>query len=162
MKRSLRKCKINSSDKLKILLDTTYLLPIIGIDVERVKEVLILLKRLHNEGKAEYYYTPFNILEILGKLSRIKYDEKRVSLGLISIGETFELTYPTIEGYVKALKLRSKGYKDLIDLLLYTTSISRKLLFLTRDYELLEFLRKQGEEIGYIVFENDFIKMYGS
>ena len=72
----------------------------------------------------------------------MKYDEKRVHLGLISIGETFELIYPTIEGYIKALKLRSKGYKDLIDLLLYTTSMSRRLLFLTRDYELLEFLRK--------------------
>ena len=149
---------MNSSNRLKVLLDTTYLLPIVGVDVEGVEEVLVLLRKFHREGKVEYYYTPFNLLEILGKLGRIKYDEERVALGLVSIGETFKLIHPTIEGYLKALKLRSKGYKDLIDLLLYTTSTSQKLLFLTRDYELLEFLKKQDEKIDHIVLEEDFIK----
>ena len=48
---------MSSSNKLKVLLDTTYLLPIVGIDVEGVKEVLVLLGKLRNEDKAIHLST---------------------------------------------------------------------------------------------------------
>ena len=35
---------------------------------------MILLKKLRDENIVEYYYTPFNLFEIIGKLSKIKYD----------------------------------------------------------------------------------------
>jgi len=60
-------------------------------------------------------------------------------------------------GYVNALELRRKGFKDLIDLL-YTTSETRRSDFLTRDGELIEFLRRVGEDVNNIVYEEEFIK----
>ncbi|MEM3406941.1 MAG: PIN domain-containing protein [Nitrososphaerota archaeon] len=152
---------MNSSEKLKILLDSTYLLPIIGIDVENINEVLLLLKKLYDENKAEYYYTSFNLLEILGKLSRVKYDKKRVAAGLLSIEEEFTILNLTTEGYMKVLDLKAQGYKDIIDLLLYATSLFADILFLTRDYALIDFLKENGEEIKNILLEKEFLAKYG-
>ncbi len=150
----------SSVSKLRILLDTTYLLPIVGIDVEGIEKVLNALSKLHRLGRVEIFYTPFNILEILGKLSRINFDRERVELGLKSIREAFTITYPTAKGYLKALELRKKGFKDLIDLLLYATAKTRRLIFLTRDVKLVEFLKGIGEEITNVILEDDFVKQY--
>ena len=149
-----------SSEKLRILLDSTYLLPIIGIDIENTNEVLFSLKKLRDEEKAEYYYTQFSLLEILGKLTRIRYDRERVAAGLTSIMEEFKPIYPTVEGYLKALALRTRGYRDLIDLLLYTTSLTTNTLFLTRDYNLVEFLKRNQEDVGSILLEKKFLEKY--
>jgi len=149
-----------SSEKLKIILDSTYLLPIIGVDVKNTNEVLLSLKKLRDEEKAEYYYTQFSLLEILGKLSRIKYDQERVAMGLTSIIEEFKPIHPTVEGYLKALTLRTKGYRDLIDLLLYATSSTTDTLFLTRDYDLVEFLKRNQEDIESILLEKEFLEKY--
>ncbi len=149
---------MNSSAKLKILLDSTYILPIVGVEVEGTEKVLLLLKKLRRKKKAEFYYTQFNILEILGKITKTKYDPKIVAAGLSSIQEEFNLTHPTTEGYIKALNLRKRGFKDLIDLLLYTTSLTRNLLFLTRDDTLVNFLEKIGESTENILYEETFIK----
>ncbi len=128
--------------------------------VEGIDEVLIILKELRRERKAKFYYTQFNILEIIGKIAKAKYDRDIVATGLSSIIEEFELAHPTVEGYIKALDLKRKGYKDLIDLLLYTTSLTRNLLFLTRDNNLIEFLERMGEEKENILHEEDFLKKY--
>ncbi len=106
----------------------------------------------------EIYYTPFNIMEIIGKISKIKYDYDVVFRGLTSIQEEFILVTPTMKGYMKALSLKSRGFKDLIDLLLYTTALTRNLKLLTRDKDLINFLGKQGEDLKNILYEEDFIK----
>ncbi len=141
------------SNKLKILLDTVYLLPIVGIEVSGIERIMLILKRLREEKKATFCYTPFNIIEIINKLSKVRYDERRVYKGLLSIEENFELVVPTYAGYLKALELKAKGYRDLIDLLLYVTSLTRNVLFLTRDKELLNFLLKYGENTQNIILE---------
>ena len=51
-------------------------------------------------------------------------------------------------------------FRDLIDLLLYTSSRSRGLMFLTRDKVLIEFLRGIGEPIDNILYEEDFVNTY--
>ncbi len=150
-----------SSSVIRILLDSTYLLPILGIDVEGVDKALEVLGRLKSDGKAEFYYTEFNLIEILGKISRTNYDRGRVAVGLRSIGEEFELIYPTVEGYLKALDLRKRGFMDLIDLLLYATSLTRDLVFLTRDDPLIKFLEERGEETGRVLHERSLIEEYG-
>ncbi len=144
---------MNYSEKYKVLLDTTYLLPIVGIEVENLSKTLALLKKLHDSNMAIYYYTPFNIFEILGKLSKIEYDRRLVEIGLRAIEEKFKLAYPTLEGYIKALELRRKGFRDLIDLLLYTTSLDHGLLFLTRDQDLIDFLKDNNEVLDNILTE---------
>ena len=149
------------SDKLKVLLDSTYLLPIVGVEVENVSKALRVLRKLRKLGMLEVYYTPFNIVEILGKISKMRYDRNIVLKGLTLIEEEFKLTYLTAEGYMKALELKSKGFKDLIDLLLYTTSLTRNLKFLTRDAALIDFLRNLGERMENLVYEEDFIRKHG-
>jgi len=151
---------MKSSRKLKLLLDSTYLLPIVGVEVEGIEEALIFLKRLRDEGKAEYYYTPFNLFEIIGKLSRLNYDVNRVTIGLTAIEEEFKLIQPTRQAYLKALTLRAKGYQDLIDLLLYTTSQTSDIIFLTRDYTLIKFLKENHEDISKILDEKKFLEKY--
>lgn len=96
---------------IKTLLDTTYLLPIIGIEVESIEQVITKLNNLYTAGKVEIYYTPYNILEILAKLSKTKYDTERVRLGLLSIEKNFKLLIPSIEDYILTLKLRQKDLK---------------------------------------------------
>jgi len=151
---------MKSSRKLKLLLDSTYLLPIVGVEVEGIEEALILLKRLRDEEKAEYYYTPFNLFEIIGKLSRLNYDVNRVTIGLTAIEEEFKLIQPTRQAYLKALTLRAKGYRDLIDLLLYATSQTSDIIFLTRDYTLIKFLKENHEDISKILDEKKFLEKY--
>ena len=151
---------MSSSTELRILLDSTYILPIVGIEVEGIEEALVALKKLRREKRARFYYTEFNILEILGKIVKLEYDLNVVATGLSSIREEFELAYPTVEGYIKALDLRRKGHRDLIDLLLYTTSLTCNLLFLTRDKTLINFLESIGEKTENILNEKDFINEY--
>jgi len=145
---------------MKILLDTTYLLPIVGVDVVGVEQALRVLKKLRDRGVAEYYYTQYNILEILGKLGRIRYDVERVTIGLLAIEEGFKQVEPSLKGWLKALELRSKGYKDLIDLLLYATSLTHNLIFLTRDKQLIEFLKKNNENVDLVMYEEELITKY--
>lgn len=64
---------------------------------------------------------------------------------------------PTIKGYVKALKLRERGFRDLTDLLLYATAATRGLKFLTRDEQLVQFLISQGEPTDVILSEKELI-----
>ncbi len=147
---------------LRILLDSTYMLPILGIEVEDVTDVLVVLRDLRRRRIAEFYYTPFNIMEMLGKIAKTRYDYKIVATGLSLIEEEFRVTYPTTTGYMKALELRSRGFNDLIDLLLYTTSLTRDLLFLTRDYDLISYLRRLGEDTRSILDEKSFLEQYPS
>ncbi len=152
---------MSSSERIKILLDTTYLLPIVGVDVDGIDKVMHILKKLRDKGIAEYYYTQFNILELLGKLGRIKYDPERVAIGLLAIEEEFHQIHPSLHGWLKALELRSKGHNDLIDLLLYTTSLTHNITFLTRDERLIKFLEENEEDTSTIMSEEELIIMYG-
>ncbi len=40
---------MRSSGKLRVLLDSTYLLPIVGVRVEGIEEALIVLKKLREK-----------------------------------------------------------------------------------------------------------------
>jgi len=150
------------SGKTRILLDTTYLLPIVGVDVEGVEKVMVILRRLRDRGAVELYYTELSIFEIVGKLSRTGFDRERVELGLVSIKEWFAEAKPTLKAWLKALELKRKGFRDLIDLLLYTTSLTNNIMFLTRDKELVEFLESIGENTGNIMLEEEFIQIRSS
>ena len=156
---SLRRCSVRSSGKLRILLDSTYILPIVGVEVEGLREALAALRELRRERRAKFYYTPFNILEVLGKIAKLDYDASIVAAGLSAIEEELELTYPTVEGYLKALELRRRGFRDLIDLLLYATAVTRGLLLLTRDECLIQFLESQGESVKSILSEEELLSM---
>ena len=76
-----------SYSPLRILLDTTYLLPILGVEVPGVDGVLRTLKELYTQGKVALFYSPFSFLEAIGKIARIPHDVNRVRDGLSAIIE---------------------------------------------------------------------------
>ena len=146
----------------KVLLDSTYLLPIFGVAVKGIERVLEVLESLHRSRAIKIYYTCFNILEIISKISKMQYSVRMVEMGINSVMESFQQAYPKPQSYMKALRLKSMGFNDLIDLLLYTTSVDNSLKMLTRDKDLLEFLRKsgEGEAETTIVMEEEFLRNY--
>ena len=151
-----------SYSPLEILLDTTYLLPILGVDVPAVREVLEVLDKLYEQGKAVLFYSPFSLLEAIGRIAKMPHDIDRVRDGLSAIIESgvfFRIALPSLDGYVGALIGRVKGFRDLIDLLLYMTARDNGIRFLTRDEELIEFIRSIGEDTDVFLSEKDLKSM---
>jgi len=129
---------------LKVLLDTSFVLPSFGIETGR--EVLEGLKRLVNV-KAEIYYSTFSILESLWVATRLSkgrtFDADRFDLGLRSIlesGKYREVREDAVT-FNEALRLRTLGHNDMVDNILYASSVAFNLKFLTLDDELYDFVR---------------------
>ena len=140
---------------LKILIDTTYILPALGVEIDIDNAVFEKLRELLKVGKIECYYTPFNVLESLWKISKTTYDGKTLLTGLESVEKWFKLIVPEAKDYVDALSLKSENFKDLIDLILYVTARNRNLKFLTRDKKLAEYLESIGEDLQVLINENE-------
>ena len=151
---------MRSSAKLRLLLDTTYILPAVGVEVEGVEKTLETLWKLKRRRGVEVYYSHFSIMEALWKLAKLDYDPSIVETGLSLIREEFTPANPTPKGYVKALEIKRKGFRDLMDLLLYATALSHGILFLTRDVRLLTFLTEMKEDTSVVLFEEEFVKRY--
>jgi len=132
---------------LKVLLDTTFLLPSLGIDVG--EEVSKGLKKLA-DIKADIYCSRFSILETLWVAARLSktanFDAESFRLGLRSILESgrYMKVEEDSEIFNDALRLYIIGHKDIIDNILYASSTHLNLRLLTLDTELKEFILKKG------------------
>jgi PIN domain nuclease of toxin-antitoxin system len=132
---------------LKVLLDTSFILPSLGIDID--KEILKTIKKLA-EVKAEIYYSRFSILESLWiatkLMASVPFDVRRFDVGLRSVIESGR--YKKVEEnsriFSDALKLYMLGHKDMIDNILYTSSLHLNLKLLTVDDELKKFVQGRG------------------
>jgi len=139
----------NKRATLRVLLDTSFILPSLGIEVGQ--EALKGLKGLA-EVKAEIYYSHFSILEscwIAARLSIIgTFDVESFSLGLRSIIESGR--YMKVEEdsktFYDALNLYLQGHKDMVDNILYASASRLNLKLLTLDKELKDFIRVGGLE----------------
>ena len=135
----------NRRGTLRVLLDTAFILPTLGIDVG--EEVVKGLKKL--EG-AEIYYSKFSVLESLWVATRVmkgrSFDVERFSQGLRSVIESgrYEMVEEGYRVFKDALKLYALGHKDMIDNILYVASVNLDLKFLTIDSELMKFVRDKG------------------
>ncbi|MGB9717960.1 MAG: PIN domain-containing protein [Thermoproteota archaeon] len=131
--------------KLRILLDTSFILPSLGIDtgMEALEGLRILA-----EARAEIHYSRFSILESLWVATRITggIPGEAFNTGLRSILETGRYTEVKEDSRVfsEALRLYTQGHRDMIDNILYASSIHFDLKLLTLDRELKEFIRKNG------------------
>jgi hypothetical protein len=132
---------------LKVLLDTSFLLPSLGVDVGR--EVAKGLRGLA-EAEAEIYYSRFSVLEALWVVARLlrdgAFDGDRFSLGLRSIidGGRYRLLEEDAHSYGEGLRLYRLGHRDMIDNILYASSVSHGLSFMTLDRELGGFIGEMG------------------
>jgi len=132
---------------LKILLDTTFILPSLGIDVgEEVSKGLNKLDQI----KADIYCSRFSILETLWVAARLSktanFNPESFKLGLRSILESgrYMKVEEGSEIFTEALRLYIMGHKDMIDNTLYASSTQLNLKLLTLDTQLKEFIQEKG------------------
>ncbi len=137
-----------------VLLDTSFLLPTLGLDVREITTSdLESIRAASKKTKFHCSYVSFvEILGLVGKESR-KVDDKTVRAGINSLlgSGLYEWSNPSPGAVQLALELRTKGHKDNIDNILFATASSSKMLFLSLDEELKRFLAKNGYDTGLMV-----------
>ena len=138
---------------LKVLLDSTYLLPTFGIEVEGLlDEHLARLREIAVKGRVRFYCLTVAWIEVIGKVcresQRLKIDlgEETINTAIKSLLTSgfYEWIQPSSNAVKLAFKLRMLGHKDIIDNLLYATSVVNDMVFLTMDEDLENFLMKRG------------------
>ena len=134
---------------MKVLLDTSLLLPTLGIAVKGANK---LLKKLYDY---ELYYSEASILECLWvAISLKKKEEFRYDIyesGMQSIFEGYKKAEIKPDITLKALELYELGHRDLIDCILYSTALYYNMKFASLDRELKGFIRER--RLKYIFFE---------
>jgi predicted nucleic acid-binding protein len=139
----------NKQGTQKILLDTSFLLPTFGIEVEN--EVVESLSRIDHE-QTQLLYSEWSLLEsswvAIRLLRQKRFEESVYRRGLLSITKTH--VYNTItmdpDDYLTALKFFQRGHLDMIDNLLYAAALRDGCKFLTIDEEFSRFITKIGLE----------------
>lgn len=130
-----------------LILDTSFLLPYIGIRVKGIDEEI----SNYLEGIKLYY--PYILLpELIGVIFKVskKYRFERIpiealnGLNTIIYGNDIRLLTPKSEDIEIAYDLIRKGLNDLFDALLYSTSIRTRIKVITGDKTLLNFLENKG------------------
>ena len=134
--------------KPSVIIDTTFLLPALGVSVEEEAESVIPLFR-----KLDIYYLEAGLLEAMWKIIKIAPVDKldRVMLGLEAIRRTYKLLNPPTRAFIDALLIYHKGHRDYIDALHYTVAMDTGIPLLTIDYRLIEFLVKHNYKVKGIV-----------
>jgi len=135
----------SSRAEQKILLDTSFILPTLGISVSGATPEAI---KALGEIQIEICYSRFSILESLWVATRISdaiFDPESFHLGLRSIieGSRYTKVDEDSEIFKEAFRLYRLGHKDMIDNVLYSTAVQLKMLLLTLDDELRRFVSEK-------------------
>lgn len=146
------------SSPVKVLVDSTFLLPSLGIKVAQISDSDIReLAKLRS--KTRFFCIHQSLVELLGKVGRewiSTSDEKAletVEEGLRSLLESGVYTWirPSLGALMEAVILRKKGHKDIIDNMLYSTAADLGMSFLSLDTELIKFLEEHHYSTQAIV-----------
>ena len=138
--------------KPKVLVDTSFLLPAIGISVE--KEILDTIKYFQ---LIEVYYLEVCISEAMWIVLKVVSPNNLdvVREGIEAIRDTYKQLVPPSGAYIKAYEIYRKGHKDYIDDLIYATSLEKKIALLTTDYKFINFLKENNYPIDNIITPRD-------
>ncbi len=129
---------------MRILLDTSFLLPTLGVHVG--DEATKGLGKLA-EAETNISYSTVSILESLWTLTRTiqdkTFDLETFRLGLRSImeGGRYHKVTENPDIFSEALKVYEMGHRDMIDNILYSTSVQLDLRLLTLDKKLRDFIQ---------------------
>lgn len=140
-----------------MLVDTTFLLPTLGIDVG--KRSNSALKKLA-EINADIYYSRFSVLESLWIAARYvensTFNLDRFSHGLRSImdGGRYRILDEGSEIFSEATRFYKLGHVDMIDNILYASSIHFGLRFLTVDRKLGDFAANNSLELTFLLVDD--------
>ncbi len=136
----------------KILLDTTYILPLLGIRVKQLKGFDVYIERVLDEY--EVYYHPVSLIEAKWELIHLKKEigrdnwidfALRYRQGLNYIyksGRLHQLEFTNINVEDEVDNLIVHGYRDYFDLLIFSTAFIENIALLTEDEELINIPRK--------------------
>jgi len=151
---------------LNVLLDSTYLLPSFGIEVEGLSDEHIrALREAWLKGLVRFYCLSITWIEVLGKVCREALragimPNSVIHIAIRSLFEsgTYEWISLTSDAIQLALKLCLAGHRDLVDNLLYATSITRGMILLTMDETLRTFLNKHGFKTENLMDHKQLLK----
>jgi len=135
--------KKNYQSNKGLLLDTSFLLPILGFETST--EIMKVFKKL---GEYELYYNDLSILEALWKIVKkikgTKEEIQRITEGIKAINDTMKHANINEKAVRNAIKMYQLGHRDLIDNLLYSTALYNKIKLLTIDIKLIQFIEKHN------------------
>jgi len=144
--------------KPNVLVDTSFLLPALGFEIEPEAMGIIRFFR-----KVNIYYIEAGLMEAVWKILRHVKNNRELmiaKLGIESIRNTYTLVNPPSEAYIEAIKIYNQGHKDLIDSLHYATAKTLGLIWLTIDYDFIKFLRRHNYPVdGIIIDHREFRKL---
>jgi predicted nucleic acid-binding protein len=139
----------NNRNTQRILLDTSFLLPSLGIAVEQsVTEALSKL----NDKRIKPFYSNLSLLEsswmAIKQMKKGNYQDEIYRKGLLSITKTgyYEMVPTDANDYLVALDFYQNGHADMIDNLLYAVALSNRCKFLTIDNQLIRFIKEKKYE----------------
>lgn len=154
LRRLARKSHVKLPDENRVILDTSFLLPYVGL---KVKEISVeVMKWLEN---IDVYYPYAMIPELMGVVVKIARKKKLNTIpelalkGFNSIvyGDRVRLLTPVDHDLRIAYELVMKGLEDLFDAILYATSRRTGIKAVTLDEPLVEFLEKNGFKTDNII-----------
>ncbi|MCD6408948.1 MAG: PIN domain-containing protein [Candidatus Verstraetearchaeota archaeon] len=135
--------------KLRVLLDSSYILPSLGVMVRGLSEGdLLRLEELRSRGVVEFYYSDIVWIELVPKVVR-EYskrgrplDDRLLEESAEALRETTKVVELGSKAVCEAFRLRSMGHVDMIDNLLYGIASENGFYFLSMDTSFKEFLKK--------------------
>lgn len=149
---------------MKILLDTSFLLPTIGINVTHPLIPQVLQKLASQPSAWQISYTELNLLELAWIYLKTKKStdgqantQKFYQLGLESISKRYSKLDIPVEVYLRATKLKETGHSDLIDCLLYEIAEINRIQLITLDIPLIKFINETGRSMTSIISGQDFL-----
>ena len=138
----------------KILLDTSFLLPILGFETSR--DLMDVFEKLVGHT---LFYNEISILEALWRIVMVirwrDEEIERVLEGIDSIRRTMDNISLNAEAVKKAIGMYRLGHRDIVDNLLYSIAVSKGIKFLTVDKELIEFIEENGLPRENIILPRD-------
>jgi len=149
--RSLREKLLSES---KIILDTSFLLPYVGLRVKEVRtEIMNWLREI------DQYYPYMMIPELVGVIIRVSRkmnvdlipDQALKGFNSIVYGDSIRLIEPMDEDLSIAYDLTRRGLRDIFDAILYATSRRLGIKAITMDSSLVEFLKRNNFEADNII-----------
>ena len=154
---------------MKVLLDTTFLLPLFGIKVREIEEGrLISVGRALRERGVGLAYPKLLIVELAAKIGREAFKrgglppEASEALEALFSEVDVELVEPKVEHVITAIEMRVRGHKDFFDNLLYATALHEGMKLLTEDDGLVGFLNEKGYRADFVVRLKDLEKALAS
>ena len=125
-----------------MLLDSTYLLPVFGVEVKGVSDETLLRLRSLALGKLiVLHYSPVSFIEVVAKVAReamrrgVRLDPSEVAANIRVVEESGYLKpiHPDAQAYALAYRMRLLGRRDMIDNILYATATVKGLILISME-----------------------------